>query len=165
VQKELDQAGQLTRAALAEMRAAIFELRPNGLAEEGLLAALVKHAGAISVREQLSIEVHGPEQRLPLATEAEDQLYGLVREALANAVKHANATAVTVDVSAVDHVVSIEVRDDGCGFTPAAAGVRSFGLQSMHSRAVQLGGRLTITSAPDRGTAVHVEVPTVRKHP
>jgi signal transduction histidine kinase len=165
VQKELDQAGQLTRAALAEMRAAIFELRPNGLAEEGLLAALVKHAGAISVREELSIAVHGPEERLPLATEAEDQLYGLVREALANAVKHANATAVTVDVSAIDHVVSIEVRDDGCGFTPAAAGVRSFGLQSMHSRATQLGGRLTITSAPDRGTVVHAEVPTVRQHP
>jgi signal transduction histidine kinase len=57
------------------------------------------------------------------------------------------------------------VRDDGCGSTPAAVGIRSFGLQSMHSRAVQLGGRLTITSAPDRGTAVHVEVPTVRKHP
>jgi signal transduction histidine kinase len=165
VQKELDQAGQLTRAALAEMRAAIFELRPNGLAEEGLLAALVKHAGAISVREQLSIEVHGPEQRLPLATEAEDQLYGLVREALANAVKHANATSVAIDVSAIDHVVSIEVRDDGCGFTPAETGVQSFGLQSMHSRAVQLGGRLTITSAPNRGTTVHVEVPTVRKHP
>jgi signal transduction histidine kinase len=165
VQKELDQAGQLTRAALAEMRAAIFELRPNGLAEEGLLAALVKHAGAISVREELSIAVHGPEERLPLATEAEDQLYGLVREALANAVKHANATAVTVDVSAIDHVVSIEVRDDGCGFTPAETGVQSFGLQSMHSRAVQLGGRLTITSAPNRGTTVHVEVPTVRKHP
>ena len=87
------------------------------------------------------------------------------REALANAVKHANATSVAIDVSAIDHVVSIEVRDDGCGFTPAETGVQSFGLQSMHSRAVQLGGRLTITSAPNRGTAVHVEVPTVRKHP
>jgi signal transduction histidine kinase len=65
-------------------------------------------------------------------------------------------------VSAVDHVVTIEVRDDGCGFTPADEGVRSFGLQSMRSRAAQLGGRLTITSAPDCGTAVHVEVPTVR---
>jgi signal transduction histidine kinase len=165
VQRELDQVGQLTRAALAEMRAAIFELRPNGMAEEGLLAALVKHAGAISVRERLPIAVKGPEERLPLAPEAEDQLYGLIREALANAVKHANATTVAIDVSAIDHVVTIEVRDDGCGFTPADAGDRSFGLQSMHSRAVQLGGQLRITSAPDLGTAIHVEVPTVPNHP
>ena len=165
VQKELNQVSQLTRAALAEMRAAIFELRPNGMAEEGLLAALVKHAGAISVRERLPIAVKGPEERLPLAPEAEDQLYGLVREALANAVKHANATAVAIDVSAIDHVVAIEVRDDGCGFTPADAGDRSFGLQSMHSRAVQLGGQLRITSAPNLGTAIHVKVPTVPNHP
>jgi signal transduction histidine kinase len=160
VQKELDQVGQLTRGALAEMRAAIFELRPNGLAQEGLVAALGKHAAAMSIREQLTIAVHGPAERLPLPPEAEDQLYGLVREALANTVKHADATAVAVEVSATDHVVEIEVRDDGRGFTPADAGVRSFGLQSMHSRASQLGGQLTITSAPRCGTAVHVEVPT-----
>jgi signal transduction histidine kinase len=57
-------------------------------------------------------------------------------------------------------VVTIEVRDDGCGFAPVGVTVGSFGLQSMHSRAAQLGGRLTISSGPGRGTAVHVEVPT-----
>ena len=97
-----------------------------------------------------------------MAAEAEDQLYGLVREALANTVKHARATAVAIDVSATDRVVAIEVRDDGCGFTPAAAGAGSYGLLSMHSRATELGGKLTITSAPGRGTAVHVEVPGAR---
>jgi len=61
--------------------------------------------------------------------------------------------------------VAIEVRDDGCGFTLGDAGDRSFGLQSMHSRAVQLRGRLTITSAPNLGTAIQVEVPTVPNRP
>jgi signal transduction histidine kinase len=164
VQKELDQVGQLTRAALAEMRAAIFALRPNAVTAEGLVAAVTKHAAAVSAREQLAIAVHGPEHRLPFAPEAEAQLYGLVREALANTVKHADATAVAIDVSATDRVVAIEVRDDGCGFTPAGAGVGSFGLQSMRSRATQLGGRLTITSGPGRGTAVHVEVPMRPNH-
>jgi signal transduction histidine kinase len=159
VQKELDHVGQLTRAALAEMRAAIFALRPNAVTAEGLVAALTKYAAAVSAREQLAIAVHGPERRLPFAPEAEAQLYGLVREALANTVKHADATTVAIDVSTTDRVVAIEVRDDGCGFTPAGAGVGSFGLQSMHSRATQLGGRLTITSAPGGGTAVRVEVP------
>jgi signal transduction histidine kinase len=164
VQKELDQIGQLTRGALAEMRAAIFELRPHAVAKEGLLAALAKHAAAVSAREQLAIVVHGPEQRLPLAPGAEEQLYGLVREALANTVKHAEATAVAIEVGATDRVVAIEVRDDGCGFAPAGVAVGGFGLQSMHSRATQLGGRLTITSGPGRGTAVHVEVPTRPNH-
>ena len=160
VQKELDQVGQLTRGALAEMRAAIFELRPNALAEEGLVALLAKYAAAMSTREDLAIAVQGPEERLPLAPEAEEQLYGLVREALANTVKHADASAATIDITASDRAVAIEVRDDGCGFTPAGAGVWSFGLQSMHGRATQLGGRLTITSAPNCGTAIHIEVPT-----
>ena len=142
------------------MRAAIFALRPNAVTAEGLVAALTKYAAAVSAREQLVIAVHGPEQRLPVAPEAEAQLYALVREALANTVKHADATVVAIDVSATDRVVAIEVRDDGCGFTPAGAGLGSFGLQSMHSRATQLGGRLTITSPPGRGTAVYVEVPT-----
>jgi len=164
VQKELDQVGQLTRGALSEIRAAIFALRPNLVVQEGLVGALVKYAAAMSAREGLAIAVHGPEQRLPLAPEAEDQLFGLVREALANSAKHADATAVAIDVSATDRIVAVEVRDDGCGFKPAGAGVRSFGLQSMHSRATQLGGGLTITSAPSRGTAVRVEVPTRPNH-
>jgi signal transduction histidine kinase len=159
VQKELDQVGQLTRGALREIRAAVFHLRPSEVVQEGLVAALANHAAATSAREELAIAVHGPERRLPLATEAEDQLYALVREALANSVKHADASAVAIDISATDRVVAIEVRDDGRGFMPAGVGVGCFGLQSMHSRATQLGGRLTITSAPSRGTAVRVEVP------
>ena len=164
MQKELDQIGQLTRGALAEMRAAIFELRPARGRQGGAARRARQARGCGERREQLTIVVHGPEQRLPLAPGAEEQLYGLVREALANTVKHAEATAVAIDVGATDRVVAIEVRDDGCGFAPVGVAVGSFGLQSMHSRATQLGGRLTITSGPGRGTAVHVEVPTRPKH-
>ena len=159
VQKELDEVGQLTRGALAEMRAAIFALRPDAVGDEGLVAALAKHAAAVSAREELAIAVHGPDERLPLAPDAEEQLYVLVREALANTVKHARSTAAAIDITATDRVVAIEVRDDGRGFEPAGLGGGSFGLQSMHSRATQLGGELRITSAPNRGTVVHVEVP------
>ncbi len=66
------------------MRALIFELRPGGLAEEGLVSALTKHAGAVSAREGLSIEVTGPSERLPVNAECEEHLYRLGQEALAN---------------------------------------------------------------------------------
>ncbi|MFL6250686.1 MAG: MASE1 domain-containing protein, partial [Actinomycetes bacterium] len=77
VGEELSEIGQLTRGALAEMRALILELRPGALAEEGLVAAVTKQASALSAREGLMIQVDGPDERLPLGPEVEEQLYRL----------------------------------------------------------------------------------------
>jgi signal transduction histidine kinase len=162
VGKEVSQIGQLTRGALAEMRALIFELQPGALAEEGLVAALTKQASALSAREGLVIEVDGPGERLPLGPEVEQQLYRLSQEALANVVKHARAGSATVHIAAEDDTVSIEVSDDGRGFDPAAVGREHFGLRSMRGRVADLGGRLEVTSAPGRGTVLRVQVPAQR---
>jgi signal transduction histidine kinase len=162
VGEELSEIGQLTRGALAEMRALIFELQPGALAEEGLVAALAKQASALSAREGLVIEVDGPDERLPIRAEVEEQLYRVGQEALANVVKHARATSATVRVAATDDTVSIEVSDDGRGFDPAAVSPDHFGLRSMRGRVADLGGRLEITSTPGRGTALRVEVPAQR---
>jgi signal transduction histidine kinase len=162
VGEELSEIGQLTRGALAEMRALIFELQPGALAEEGLVAALTKQASALSAREGLSIEVHGPDERLPLAPGVEEQLYRLGQEALANVVKHARASSATVRIAATDGTVSMEVFDDGRGFDPAAVGREHFGLRSMRGRVADLQGRLQVTSTPGRGTVLRVEVPARR---
>ncbi len=162
VGEELSEIGQLTRGALAEMRALIFELQPGALAEEGLVAAIGKQASALSAREGLAIEVDGPADRLPISAEVEEQLYRLGQEALANVVKHARAHSATVRIAATDDTVSIEVSDDGRGFDPAAVGPDHFGLRSMRGRVADLGGRLEITSTPGRGTALRVEVPARR---
>jgi signal transduction histidine kinase len=159
VGQELDRAGQLTGGALAEMRALVFELRPGALAEDGLVVALELHAAAVSAREELAIAVHGPEQRLPLTPAAEEQLYRVGQEALANVVKHAHATEAAIDVTAGGGAVAIAVRDDGWGFDAAVGRAGGFGLRSMRARAADLGGRLEIASAPGRGTDVRVEVP------
>ena len=159
VGEELSEIGQLTRGALAEMRALIFELRPGALAEEGLVAAVTKQALALSTREGLAIEVEGPGERLPLAPQVEEQLYRLGQEALANVVKHARASSATVRIAAKADTVSMEVSDDGRGFDQAAVGPGHFGLRSMRGRVVDLGGRLEVTSAPGRGTILRVEVP------
>ena len=70
--EELREISQLTRGALAEMRALILELQPGALAEEGLVAALTQQASALSAREGLVIAVDGPDGRLPLGPEAEE---------------------------------------------------------------------------------------------
>jgi len=159
VGEELSEIGQLTRGALAEMRALILELRPGALAEEGLVAALTKQAAALSAREGLTIDVDGPDAGLPLALEVEEQLYRLGQEALANVVKHARASRAAVRIAAADDIVMIEVHDDGRGFDPAAVGPDHFGLRSMRGRVADLGGRLEITSTPGQGTVLRVEVP------
>ena len=161
VGEELREIGQLTRGALAEMRALIFELQPGALAEEGLVAALTEQASALSAREGLVIEVDGPDERLPLGPEAEEQLYrrpgGPGQRGQARPGEHA-----TVRIAATGDTVSIEVSDDGRGFDPAAVGPDHFGLRSMRGRIADLGGRLEVTSAPGRGTALRVEVPAQR---
>jgi signal transduction histidine kinase len=162
VGEELGEIGQLTRGALAEMRALIFELQPGALAEEGLVAALTKQASALGAREGLAIEVEGPAARLPLGADFEEQLYRLGQEALANVVKHARAGSATVRIAAEGDTVSIEVADDGRGFDPAAVGPEHFGLRSMRGRVADLKGRLELTSAPGRGTVLRVEVPAKR---
>ena len=162
VREELGEIDQLTRSALSEMRALIFELRPNALAEEGLVAALTEKASALSTREGIAIEVDGPHGRLPLGPKAEEQLYRLGQEALANVAKHARATNATVRLAAEDGIVSLEVRDDGVGFDPAAVSPGRFGLRSMRGRVADLGGRLDVTSAPGRGTVLRAEVPSQR---
>jgi signal transduction histidine kinase len=104
--------------------------------------------------------VAGPAARLALSQEVESQLYGIGREALANVVKHAGATAVLVQVEAHGEQVLVEVRDNGQGFDPAVGHPGHFGLDSMRTRATEIGGRLTIMSAPRAGTVVRVRVPT-----
>jgi signal transduction histidine kinase len=137
------------------MRALIFELGHDAV-EGGLVAALTRHASMISKRHGLDIEVQGPE-RLALSPHAQTELFAIGREALANVIKHADASKAWVHVEARSGRVLVEVRDDGSGFDPSARHPGHFGLESMHSRAAELGGVLTISSAPRAGTVVRVE--------
>ena len=157
--RPLQQVSELTRGALAEMRALIFELRPGALAEEGLGAALAKHSAAVTAREGLEISVQAPEERLALTVEQEEHLYRLAQEALHNAVKHAQANHAWVELAAGDGAVVLIVRDDGVGFDPAEPHPGHFGLETMRERASRIGAELSLDSAPGRGTRVRVQVP------
>jgi signal transduction histidine kinase len=161
--RALDAIGELTRGAQSEMRAFIFQLSRDGV-EDGLVAALRSHASRLGRRHGLTIDVQGPEA-VGLSRRAETQLFGIGREALANVVKHAGATRVWVRVEARSGRVLVEIRDDGRGFDPATRDPDHFGLQSMRGRAEEVGGLLTISSLPGKGTVVRVEATTERNGP
>jgi signal transduction histidine kinase len=156
LEQSLDAIGELTRGAQSEMRAVIFELGHDDI-EDGLVATLTRHASGLRTRLELDIDVAGPEH-LALSPRAQTELFAIGREALANVVKHAGASKAWVHVEARSGRVRLDVRDDGSGFDPAAHHPGHFGLESMHSRAAELGGMLTISSRPGVGTVVRVEV-------
>jgi signal transduction histidine kinase len=158
VAQALGAIADLTRDVQVELRGLIHQL-DHGPVDDGLLAALDRHASSVSSQAQVRITVQGTGRDLVLEPDVEMQLFGIAREALANVVRHSGARAAWVRVDGGPSGVVLEVRDDGRGFDPALDRPGHFGLESMRSRAAEAGARLTITSAPDRGTVVHVEVP------
>jgi PAS domain S-box-containing protein len=155
----LAEVSELNHGALAEMRALIFELRPGALAEEGLAAAVSKHAAAVAAREGIDVVVTGPADRLPLSPEAEEQLYRLTQEALNNVIKHARTMTASVAVTSGPAEVTVVIRDDGIGFDPSFGRPGHLGLASMRERVTRLGGRLDIASAPGAGTTITATIP------
>ena len=147
----------LAKRAQSEMRRFIFEWGPEGIGD-GLVPAFSRHVASLA-DDAIDIRVEGPSEPLPLTRTAETQLYGIGREALANVVKHAGAQTACVRVDARAKRLILEIADDGRGFDPAAAHNGHFGLESMRSRADELGADLHIISAPGRGTVVRVELP------
>jgi signal transduction histidine kinase len=158
VARSLGAIADLTKTVQNEMRGLIFELRSEPV-HDGLVATLTEHASALRASDGPTIDVRGPGPRLELSQRVEGQLFAIAREALSNVLKHAAATSAQVRVDAVDGQVVVEVRDDGRGFDPSAGHPGHFGLESMHSRAAEIGGRLTIASAPGHGTVVRAQVP------
>ncbi len=151
----------LTRGALAEMRALIFELRPDALAEEGLSRAIRKQATALSAREAIDIEVDMPDERLTLSVKVEEHLYRIALEALHNSVKHAAPESACVRLcQQEDGALLFEISDDGNGFDTARASPGHLGLRTMAERAVSIGAELSIQSSPGKGTIVRVVLPS-----
>ena len=143
----------LAEAGLAEMRALIFELRPESLATEGLVAALEKQANALRTRHQLQVRtLFSSEPEVGL--EIKQALFRIAQEALHNIVKHARASQVDVWLQERDGVISLDIRDNGRGFDPTALFPGHLGLQSMRERIERLGGEFYLESEPGKGTAV-----------
>jgi two-component system NarL family sensor kinase len=159
--EELTVAKELIDEALAEARAAIYDLRPSTLDDLGLVPAL----------DALATRTLGPAveftfvpdvvQKLP--SHIETALYRMAQEAINNIRKHAEATKVQLDLEWAPGEVVMRVTDNGKGFdAPSvrnAPPVTSFGLVGLAERVTLVRGRLSIQSAPGKGTRIEVRVP------
>jgi len=150
----LERLRRLVRAALAEMRALLFELRPAALAAAPLDALLERLKDALEGQTQAEVEVH-VDARLELPADVKITLYRVTQEAFSNIAKHARATRVSARVLAVDGGATLTVQDDGRGFDPALVPSDGhMGLHIMGERLERIAGTLTVESAPEAGTTI-----------
>ena len=154
----VDYVLSLAEAGLAEMRALIFELRPESLEAEGVAAALEKQVAATRARFGIAVEASlGEEPDAPI--EVKEALYRIGQEALNNVVKHASAQHASVSLRREGGAIVLEVRDDGIGFDPDADYAGHLGLRSMRERVAEVSGTLTLTSQPGHGSLVIAAIP------
>jgi signal transduction histidine kinase len=153
----LYQAGQLARSSLVEARRSVRALRPEQVEHAGLMHALdeLTHDWAESSSTPVRLEAVGSGHLPP---DAEDALFRVAQEALANVDKHAAASKVAVTVTYLADVVRLDVLDDGIGWTGSDR-PGSYGLAGMRSRLARLGGTVEIETAPGEGTALSACLP------
>jgi signal transduction histidine kinase len=158
----LDRARRQVRHGIAEARRYVWELRSPTLENNDLPTALAETARRLTNETQVQAQVEVNGTFRPLAQTVEDNLLRIGQEAINNAVKHAGAQRIFVNLVFDARRVQLIVRDDGHGFDNQIAGngvAGHFGLIGMRERAEQIGGTLSIHSTKDSGTEVVAEVP------
>jgi len=153
----------LAEAGLTEMRALIFELRPESLETEGLVAALTRQAAALRARYKLAVEQE-LDGEPAISLEKKQALYRIAQEALHNIVKHAHASAIALRLVKQENELVLEVRDNGRGFDPHGSFPGHLGMRSMRERATKIGATLTIQSTPGQETSIRVSVPLAEEY-
>ena len=149
--KDLDDVARGLTDALDDLREFARGIHPAILTEGGLGPALRALARRSAVPVVLETRTEAP---LPESVEV--AAYYLVSEALANTAKHAEASAVTVDVETTGEALLVAVRDDGVG---GAGFVPGSGLAGLKDRVEAIGGRMALVSPRGGGTAIEVELP------
>ncbi|MER7203031.1 diguanylate cyclase [Streptomyces sp. CB01635] len=157
---ELQHVAELAAEAADELRAAVVELRPAALDEDGLIATLRTQIQVLDRAHSAHVTFDcGGIRALPAAQE--EAMLRVAQEALHNALRHSGAEHVRVTLDKRGSGAVLRVTDDGSGFEPKAvrhAG-RHLGLVSMRDRSSGVGGRLTVESEPGKGTTIEMEVP------
>jgi signal transduction histidine kinase len=176
-ERRIDNAKRLARDSLAEARRSVQALRPQALEDSRLPEALAAEVTRWSATSGVAAEVETTGEPRALYPEVEVTLLRVAQEALANVAKHAGASRAGVTLSYMEDVVTLDVRDDGVGFTPKANGDQTaageagdpgdnhaqggFGLIAMRQRVSRLAGQLEIESEPGAGTAVSASLPAI----
>lgn len=148
------------RDQIAELRRAIFALRPIQFDELGFVGGLQRYITEFGNQHGWETEADlGGLSAALLSPQVEATVFRIVQEALTNVAKHANATAVSVQSARVDGGLQLAIRDNGRGFDPGGSESLQLGLRQMRERLTALHGRLTVLSQPGAGAELRIWLP------
>ncbi len=150
----------LSEEALENLRMMILAIRPPALDDLGLVPALERYADRVVRSGGITVEIDSSLSGERLPPDWEVTVFRITQEALNNVVRHSGASEVYVRISEDGGKLTVEVRDNGRGFTAPepSTSLAGVGIEGMIERAELLGGELSVESAPDHGTTVRLEV-------
>jgi signal transduction histidine kinase len=158
MKRHVQSAMEMLQHALGASQRIMLNLRPPIL-DQGLVAAVQWLAASFERRTGIRVVVRRSAEVIEVSRELQLVAYRTAQEALTNVTKHAQASAVTIDLSDREGVLTLEVKDNGRGLDPQALRKeKSFGLLGLRERAAKVDGWLDVSSSP-RGTSVILSVP------
>ncbi|HEX4748406.1 MAG TPA: two-component regulator propeller domain-containing protein [Bryobacteraceae bacterium] len=159
-QDMLAAAQDSVRTSLGDARRSIWELRSYGSGADDLASRLAMIAAQVNSTTSLKAELQVFGTRRALSHKVEHELLKIGQEAVANAVRHADASDLHIDLSYEPRQLTLAITDNGRGFTPASNGSGlegHYGLRGMKERADQIRARLRVESAPGKGAQILVQ--------
>jgi signal transduction histidine kinase len=160
VTERLEHLVATLNSGIALKRRIVEDLRPSSLSHLGLVASL--EILTREFEERSGLKVATDLENVEIGGSAQLTIYRLVQESLTNIAKYADARQVDVILQDLDGYLSVDVKDDGKGFSTSDVGQGGHGLTGMRHRVEAAGGKLTVTSSPGNGTKVSAVLPKDR---
>lgn len=162
-EQKLNDTKQLISKAINDLRDLSRSMHGDRIAELGLQQSLTDELQILqnSGEFETHLKITGENYKLP--AQKEMVIFRIVQEALNNAIKHAKAKNISLQLNYQPEVFVLTVQDDGIGFNAAEMQNKGIGLKSMQNRAQLIGGTCTLQSTPTTGTSITIELPTLKE--
>ena len=155
------------RSCMSGIRQIVFDMRPMALDDLGFLAAVEQLIRRYKEREMLDVQLTVEGREIPVLPHIKTGLFRIVQEGINNILHHAEVKKAALRIHYAEPAISLLLEDQGKGFDvemlhrqgSGATVYEHFGILGMQERAAIIGGQLKVTSAPGRGTKVHVRLP------
>ena len=160
---EATRIADLVSGGIHTVHQIVTQLRPNLLNDVGLAAATMDYVKKFRQHTRIECTLVLPKEEFVLNADQSLTIFRILQESLNNVVKHAHASSVSIVFTERGESLSMVVKDNGIGFDPAMHKERSFGLVGIRERALMVGGKARISSAPGTATRVSISIPYARR--
>jgi two-component system, NarL family, sensor histidine kinase DegS len=157
--EEIRSVRKMVRSSLYEVRRIIYDLRPMALDDLGLIPTIKKYISTTAEYNNVNIEFTSIGEVKRINQKYEIAFFRLAQEAIQNAVKHAEASLITVKIEICSRNLNLIITDNGKGFDPSIKRDKSFGLIGMRERVEMFDGIMDVKSSIGKGTKIVIRVP------